>query len=553
MLKTLLVKNYAIIDSLEIDFQDGLNIITGETGAGKSILLGALGLILGNRAESSILKDKESSCVVEGTFNLEGYGLEPIFLENDLDFFPETLIRRHISPNGKSRAFVNELPVTLSLLKDIVGRVIDIHSQHHNLLLSNSGFQLSVLDSFAGIGSVVEEYKTLFAQYKKITAEFEKLQDEAGQAKADLDYLQFQLNQLEEMNLVDGEEEELELQQQQLSHSEDIRLALQEVNNYYSAEDISVQVWLRRMEDALKRISSFYPLAQELGNRIEAARIELQDIAQEANMESQKIDYNPAELERITQRLDALNGLMQKHRVDTSAQLIALRDEYGERVGQIENYDFALAQKAKQQNEMEQRAFSMAQSISKSRAAKCSGIEKDILSLLSHLGMPSANFKVEITHTQELTPGGLDRVTFLFSANDQMSLQELSKVASGGELSRLMLSLKSLMVQAKGLPTIILDEIDTGVSGEIADKVGNIIHQMSGEMQVVNITHLPQIASKGKTHFLVYKTEDASGPSTGIRLLSHDERVEEIAKMLSGEEVSQAALTNAKHLLSSAR
>lgn len=553
MLKTLLVKNYAIIDSLEIDFRDGLNIITGETGAGKSILLGALGLILGNRAESNILKDKESSCVVEGTFNLEGYGLEPIFLENDLDFFPETLIRRHISPNGKSRAFVNELPVTLSLLKDIVGRVIDIHSQHHNLLLSNSGFQLSVLDSFAGNGALVEEYKTLYTEYKKVTAELEKLQEEAGQAKADLDYLQFQLSQLEEIKLVDGEEEELELLQQQLSHSEDIRLALQEVNNYYSAEDISVQIWLRKMEDALKRISSFYPLAEELGNRIEATRIELQDIAQEADMESQKVDYNPAELERITQRLDTLNGLMQKHRVDTSAQLITLRDEYRERVGQIENYDFALGQKAKQQSELEQKAFAMAQDISNSRVSKCSGIEKNILSLLSHLGMPSANFKVEIVHSQDLTPWGLDRVTFLFSANDQMPLQELSKVASGGELSRLMLSLKSLMVQAKGLPTIILDEIDTGVSGEIADKVGNIIHQMSGEMQVINITHLPQIASKGKTHFLVYKTEDASGPSTGIRLLTHDERVEEIAKMLSGEEVSQAALTNAKHLLSSAR
>lgn len=549
MLKHLLVKNYAIIDNLEIDFHSGLNIITGETGAGKSILLGALGLILGNRAEVNILKDKENSCVVEGTFNLEGYGLEPLFAENDIDFQPNTVIRRHINPSGKSRAFVNELPVNLNLLKDIVGRVIDIHSQHQSLLLGNAGFQLSVIDSFVGNGNLLDEYKTHYTRFRELTTQLEELMQRAQQAKTDLDYLQFQLNQLEEMNLVEAEEQELEQLQQQLTHSEDIQLALQEVVNYCNAEDISVLMWLKGMEDALKRIVPFYPLAEQLGSRVEAVRIELKDIAQEAEVESQKINHNPVELERVNRRLDDLNTLMQKHRVSSTLELVVIRNELRGKVDEIENYDAVLIKKGNELKAVEQKARDLAQSISKSRLEASPHIEKSIISTLSQLGMPSAGFRVDLTQTPDLTPNGVDRALFLFSANSQIPLQELSRVASGGELSRLMLSLKSLMVKAKGLPTIILDEIDTGVSGEIADKVGNIIQQMSAEIQVINITHLPQIASKGKTHFLVYKEESSGVPSTQIRLLNHEERIEEIAKMLSGEQVSQAAMTNAKHLL----
>lgn len=549
MLKHLLVKNYAIIDNLEIDFHSGLNIITGETGAGKSILLGALGLILGNRAEVNILKDKENSCVVEGTFNLEGYGLEPLFAENDIDFQPNTVIRRHINPSGKSRAFVNELPVNLNLLKDIVGRVIDIHSQHQSLLLGNAGFQLSVIDSFVGNGNLLDEYKTHYTRFRELTTQLEELMQRAQQAKTDLDYLQFQLNQLEEMNLVEAEEQELEQLQQQLTHSEDIQLALQEVVNYCNAEDVSVLMWLKGMEDALKRIVPFYPLAEQLGSRVEAVRIELKDIAQEAEVESQKINHNPVELERVNRRLDDLNTLMQKHRVSSTLELVSIRNELRCKVDEIENYDAVLIKKGNELKAVEQKARDLAQSISKSRLEASPHIEKSIISTLSQLGMPSAGFRVDLTQTPDLTPNGVDRALFLFSANSQIPLQELSRVASGGELSRLMLSLKSLMVKAKGLPTIILDEIDTGVSGEIADKVGNIIQQMSAEIQVINITHLPQIASKGKTHFLVYKEESSGVPSTQIRLLNHEERIEEIAKMLSGEQVSQAAMTNAKHLL----
>ena len=549
MLKHLLVKNYAIIDSLEIDFHKGLNIITGETGAGKSILLGALGLILGNRAEANVLKDKEGSCVVEGTFNLEGYNLEPLFKENDLDYLPTTLIRRHISPSGKSRAFVNELPVTLNLLKDIVGRVIDIHSQHQNLLLANANFQLSVLDSFANNVKLIDDYKTLYHNYKKLFNELSELNEKSEQAKADLDYLQFQLNQLDEAKLVEGEEAELEMLQQQLSHAGDIKLALQEVVGYCNADEASVLIWLKDAQIALNRIEDFYPHAKELSTRIEACRIELKDIAQETEIQSEKVDVDPAQLERVSQRLDLINTLMQKHRVSSVTELIAIRDELRSKVDEIVNYDTIVERKTAELNALQTEAFSKAKEISDTRTKVSASFEKSIQSLLAQLGMPYANFSVDISQVDELLPTGIDKAVFLFSANKQVAMQELSKVASGGELSRLMLSLKSLMVKAKGLPTIILDEIDTGVSGDIADKVGNIIYDMSTGMQVINITHLPQIASKGNTHFLVYKQNDSQSSTTHIRLLGSEERVLEIAKMLSGEQISDAALSNAKHLL----
>ncbi len=549
MLKHLLVKNYAIIDSLEIDFHKGLNIITGETGAGKSILLGALGLILGNRAEANVLKDKEGSCVVEGTFNLEGYNLEPLFKENDLDYLPTTLIRRHISPSGKSRAFVNELPVTLNLLKDIVGRVIDIHSQHQNLLLANANFQLSVLDSFANNVKLIDDYKTLYHNYKKLFNELSELNEKSEQAKADLDYLQFQLNQLDEAKLVEGEEAELEILQQQLSHAGDIKLALQEVVGYCNADEASVLIWLKDAQIALNRIEDFYPHAKELSTRIEACRIELKDIAQETEIQSEKVDVDPAQLERVSLRLDSINTLMQKHRVSSVTELIAIRDELRSRVDEIVNYDTIVERKTAELNALQTEAFSKAKEISDTRTKVSASFEKSIQSLLAQLGMPYANFSVDISQVDELLPTGIDKAVFLFSANKQVAMQELSKVASGGELSRLMLSLKSLMVKAKGLPTIILDEIDTGVSGDIADKVGNIIYDMSTGMQVINITHLPQIASKGNTHFLVYKQNDSQSSTTHIRLLGSEERVLEIAKMLSGEQISDAALSNAKHLL----
>jgi len=549
MLKTLLVQNYALIDTLEIEFHQGLNIITGETGAGKSILLGALGLILGNRAEATVLKDKSKPCVVEGTFNLTGYSLQDFFAENDIEYSDLTTIRRHINPAGKSRAFVNELPVTLNNLKDLVGQIIDIHSQHQNLLLADGKFQLSVLDSFTDNNQPLAHYKETYLRYRNLTAELESLKEKASQAKANLDYLQFQLKQLNEAKLKSGEEIELEALQRQLSHAEEIKTNLQGAYTLLNADESSILVWLKEAESSLSKISHFFSPAEELQARIESCRVELKDIAQEIELQNEKVLLDPAELEAVTQRLDMILSLQQKHRVSSVDELIELRKRLDVQVDEITNYDQVLLQNEVELDKITKLALKQAQEISDTRKAGSNKFEESIKTLLAQLGMPHANFKVKIEPANDLRPQGIDKVTFLFSANKQMPLNDLSKVASGGELSRLMLSLKSLMVKTKGLPTIILDEIDTGVSGEVADKVGNIISNMARSMQVVNITHLPQIASKGSHHFLVYKDQDNEGAETRIRLLSAKERITEIAKMLSGEKISEAAITNAKHLL----
>jgi DNA repair protein RecN (Recombination protein N) len=551
MLKTLLVQNYALIDTLEIDFHQGLNIITGETGAGKSILLGALGLILGNRAEISVLKDKSKPCVVEGTFNLAGYSLQDFFTENDIEYADLTTIRRHINPAGKSRAFVNELPVTLTILKDLVGQIIDIHSQHQNLLLANGNFQLSVLDSFTENAQRLAAYRITFLKYRELTNELTSLREKASQAKADLDYLQFQLNQLNEAKLKSGEEVELEQLQQQLSHAEEIKTNLQTASTLLNSDETSILMWLKEAGASVGKISHFFPAAEELTQRIESCRVELKDVAQEIDLQNEKIFLDPNELESVTQRLDMILTLQQKHRVSTVNELIEVRERLSIQVDEITNYDHMLDKKASQLEEVTQQALKQANEISSIRKAGSSKFQESIKSLLTQLGMPYADFKVSFESLNDLRPQGIDKVTFLFSANKQMPLNDLSKVASGGELSRLMLSLKSLMVKTKGLPTIILDEIDTGVSGEVADKVGNIISDMAKSMQVINITHLPQIASKGSHHFLVYKDQENNLTETRIRLLNSTERVTEIAKMLSGEKISEAAITNAKHLLNS--
>lgn len=551
MLKTLLVQNYALIDTLEIDFHQGLNIITGETGAGKSIILGALGLILGNRAEATVLKEKSKPCVVEGTFNLAGYSLQDFFVDNDIEYADLTTIRRHINPAGKSRAFVNELPVTLSILKDLVSQIIDIHSQHQNLLLADGKFQLSVLDSFTDNLQQLASYRDSYQKYRSLTSELENIKEKASQAKADLDYLQFQLKQLNEAKLKSGEEIELESLQQQLSHAEEIKSNLQSAFTLLNADESSILIWLKEAVSSLSKISHFFIPAEELQARIESCRVELKDIAHEVEMQNERVLLDPAELEAVTQRLDIILSLQQKHRVSSVDELIEIREKLDVQVDEITNYDQVVSQKEAELEKITKLALKQAQEISDTRKAGSKKFEDSIKALLTQLGMPYADFKVNFEPLGELRPQGIDRVTFLFSANKQMPLNDLSKIASGGELSRLMLSLKSLMVRTKGLPTIILDEIDTGVSGEVADKVGNIISSMAKSMQVINITHLPQIACKGSHHFLVYKDQEKETTETRIRLLTSQERITEIAKMLSGEKISEAAITNAKHLLGS--
>jgi len=551
MLKHLHIQNYALINHLDIEFNKGLNIITGETGAGKSILIGALGLILGQRTDTSVLKDKHKSCIVEALFEVGGYNLQPFFEENDLDYYDSTIIRRQINEAGKSRAFINEIPVNLSVIKDLVGRIIDIHSQHESLLLADSSFQLTVLDSFAGTTSMVNSYSQNYNIYKSLKVELENLKQKEQQAKADFDYLQFQLNQLIEAKLTEGEQEELEEEQQKLSHAEEIKFALQMAANLLNSEEASILGMLKESISSLSKISEFFQPAAELVSRLESCRLELKDISQETDSHFEKIAIDPERLQWVNSRIDTLFSLQQKHRVSSVNELISLREKLQEDVDKIANFDTLIAKKSEQLNTMEAELLQKAKAIGEERIKKGPDLEVEIQKMLKELGMPFASFKVSIIETGNLLPTGTDRVSFLFSANKQISMQEISKVASGGELSRLMLSLKSLMVRTRELPTIIFDEIDTGVSGEVADKMGNIINRIATKMQVINITHLPQIACKGQNHYLVYKDNETETSITRIKKLSSEERLVEIAKMLSGEKITDAAIENAKHLLTS--
>lgn len=550
MLQNLHIQNYALIDRLDIEFNQGLNIITGETGAGKSILLGALALILGQRADTAVLKDSSKSCIVEGLFNLTGYNLKNFFIENDIDYYDNTIIRRQINESGKSRAFINETPVNLNVLKDLGTLLIDIHSQHENLLLGNGQFHLNVLDSFAALSDDLNAYQDLFKHYNSAKIELDRLILESNNSRKDFDYFQFQLTELTQAKLKPDELQELESLQQQLIHASEIKLSLQSVSDYLSSDSTSAITILKEAEQYLRKIASFFPESIEMEKRIESCRIELKDVSNEIAIHNDRVEVDPQQLEEVTARLDMLYNLLQKHKCTTIGELIKFRNELEEKVDFISNIDFNLEQKHKQLAELEDSLKVIANKLSEKRKKVIPSIEENIIDLLVQLGIKHAAFKVDFQRSDTYLSSGIDKVLFLFSANKQIPLQELSKVASGGELSRLMLSLKSLMVKSVGLPTIIFDEIDTGVSGEIADKVGNIIHSMANGMQVINITHLPQIASKGKTHFLVYKDNLSAHSNTKIKLLDSNERVIEIAKMLSGEKLSDAALTNAKELLS---
>ncbi len=550
MLCNLQITNYALIDSLDIDFQPGLNIITGETGAGKSILLGGLSLILGQRADTSVLKDKSKSCIVEGLFDLAEYAnLKDFFILNDIDYQDKTIVRRQINESGKSRAFINEIPVNLSLLKDFGSLIIDIHSQHENLLLGNNLFQLKVIDSYAQLQNKLTEYQESYKLYKQAKIELERLRDEAYQSRKDLDYFRFQLEELINAKLKPGELSELENRQKELTHASEIKESLIKTFEVINSESASVIAMLREVEVSLKKIIAFFPSAADILKRVESTRIELKDLSDDVYSKNEHVDVDPHLLEETNNRLNSIYSLLQKHRLTSIEDLIQLRDDLEQKVQFISNIDYNLDKKQKELDELVKQLQLLADDLSIARKNAIPLLEKSIVELLTSLGIKYAGFKVEMQKHDEFQPTGVDKVIFLFTANRQMPLQELSKVASGGELSRLMLSLKSMMVQSSGLPTIIFDEIDSGVSGEIADRMGNIIYKMADGMQVINITHLPQIASKGKNHFLVYKETQKAGTATRIRLLNHEERIVEVAKMLSGEKVTEAALSNARELL----
>lgn len=550
MLRKLLIQNYALIDLLEIDFQRGLNIITGETGAGKSILLGAISLMLGQRADTSVLKDKTKNCIIEGEFDVSDYDLADFFTNNDIEFDTTTTIRRQISDSGKSRAFINETPVNLNQLKELGDLLIDIHSQHENLLLSNSLFQLKVIDSFASLKNDVLAYRNKFNSYRELKQRLSKFEEEAQSATRDFDYLKHQLTELTSANLKVDELVELEALQKQLTHASEIKESLQFTYDSLNNDTASVLAMLKDSIHSLKRVSQFYQPAINIEQRIESCRIEIKDIVAEIDTLNSKVDVDDELLDKVSKRIDLIYNLFQKHRVTSIDELILLRNSIEEKVNYISGLDFNLENLRNELKFAESDLMRVAVDISKKRKSSVPQIEKSVTDLLVQLGILHAAFKIDIQQLQDFQSWGIDKITFFFTANKQVAPMELSRVASGGELSRLMLSLKSLLVKSSGLPTIIFDEIDTGVSGEIADKMGTIIHGMANGMQVINITHLPQIAAKGKTHFLVYKDNLSAQSATRIKLLNPDERVIEIAKMLSGEKLTDAALSNAKELLS---
>jgi DNA repair protein RecN (Recombination protein N) len=549
MLKSLFVQNYALISHLEIDFNSGLSILSGETGAGKSILLGALSLILGQRADTSVLNDKSTKCIVEGTFDLEGYDLEPLFRENDLDYDKNTIIRREVSSQGKSRAFVNDTPVGLSILKEMGDKLVDIHSQHENLLLAQNAFQLSVVDHFSGLHKQLSGYQTVFNQFRAASAEFLELKASADKARADLDYYQFQYDQIEKANLSEGDQEDLESELETLLHAEDIKSSLIRANFVLSGEEINLLEQLRELQIGLEKIASHYRPAEELARRIESAYLELKDLSEESERSGMTIEYDPQRIENIQVRLNLIYELQQKHQVKDIPGLMEVYEDLRSKIDNLSNIDFRLEELEKRLTILVSDLEERATDLTDSRKTSIPEMEKRITELLIQVGIPNARFSIKHEILTEYTATGRDAIHFLFSANKQGNLMDLSKVASGGELSRVMLSLKSLLTGSAAVPTIIFDEIDAGVSGEIADKVGNIIKGLSKNTQIINITHLPQIASKGEQHYKVYKEDREDKTVTLIKLLDYDERIVEIARMLSGEQVTDAAFQNARDLL----
>jgi len=549
MLKRLQIRNYALIRELDVDFTSGLTIITGETGAGKSILIGALSLILGQRADSAVLKDKESKCIVEGIFEDNGYGLQPLFEENDLDYDSQVIFRREISPNGKSRAFVNDTPVNLKTLQDIGVRLIDIHSQHQSLELGNKLFQLMVLDNFAGNKKMLDDYQSKYKKYKLLFAELTEVEENAARLRKELDYFQFQFEQLSKAKLQAGEQVNLEHELSVLTHAEEIKTSLVTVANLIGGEEGNALIRTKEAVNILNRILKFYPEATELAERMNSIYLELSDISSEVEYSSEKIEFDAKRIDHLNERLDVIYSLQQKHHVTSEEELISLRDEFESNVNTVFTHDEKVTELKSAVAAQEEILNQLADQMTRIRIASTMQIGQRVEEQLFQLGMPNSKFRAEVTTGSSLTLYGKDEANFLFTANKNGELNEISKVASGGELSRLMLSVKAMISKSKALPTILFDEIDSGISGETADKMGNILKEISQDMQVINITHLPQIAAKGDQHFLVYKEDTDTETITKLKLLGPDDRVSELAKMLSGESITDAARMNATELL----
>ena len=552
MLQSIHIQNYALIDKLDIDFTPGFSVITGETGAGKSIILGAIGLLLGQRADVKAIKNGTSKCIVEARFCIASYGLEAFFQELDLEYDPEEcILRREVYASGKSRAFINDSPASLNQMKALGEKLIDVHSQHQNLLLNKEGFQLNILDILAQDEKQLEAYKQVYRHYKDISNTLEELIIQAEKSRQDEDYLRFQLEQLEEASLHSGEQTELEQEAETLSHTEEIKANLYKAQQLIDGTEANgILSQTKDCQQALQNISNVYPSASEWVERLRSCYIELKDIAHDLSVAEAETEFNPERLDYVNERLNLIYNLQQKHRVTTIEALLELAENYRHQLNDISSFDERIAELNQQKEALYNRVLEQARQLTNLRTKSAHHIEEQMKKLLIPLGMPNVRFAVELTSRKEPDLNGLDNVTFLFSANKNGALQNVASVASGGEIARVMLSLKAMIAGAVKLPTIIFDEIDTGVSGSIAEKMALIMRDMGRQnRQVISITHLPQIAARGTTHYKVYKKDTETGTNSYIHRLTPEERVKEIAHMLSGSVLTEAALNNARELL----
>lgn len=553
MLKQLYIKNFTLIDELNIAFNSGFSVITGETGAGKSIILGAINLLLGQRADTKVIKTDRDKCVIEAHFNLSKYGMDQFFADNDIDYDSEDcIIRREINKNGKSRAFVNDMPVQLTLMRELGEMLVDIHSQHQNLLLQKENFQLNVVDIIAHDEQERKNYQESFKAYRKAHADLKQLEENIAQGKENEEFMRFQFNEIEKANLKADEQENIEQETEQLSHSEEIKEALFEADGLLTGEERGAVEQVKRAANRLHAIEQVYPNAKELAERLDNCHIELKDIAQEISRDTDHIEFDPARLDQLNERLDTIYSLQQKFHVSTIAELLQIKEELGKQLGNIDNSEELLEETRQRVNQLEQLCHEKAEMLTRKREKAALLVEKEMANRLVPLGIPNVRFQIQLT-VKELSEDGRDKIAFLFSANRSTPLQPVSQVASGGEIARVMLSLKAMISGAVQLPTIIFDEIDTGVSGRVAEMMAQIMQEMGQHnRQVISITHLPQIAALGTTHYKVSKEETNEGTVSHMRLLTDDERIQEIAQMLSGSNISAEAISNAKALLKKA-
>lgn len=554
MLRSLYIQNYALIEKLDIDFYSGFSVITGETGAGKSIILGAIGLLLGQRADVKAIRAGASKCVIEAHFDISAYGMQPFFEENELEYEEECILRREVSASGKSRAFINDTPASLSQMKELGELLIDVHSQHQNLLLNKEGFQLNVLDLLSHNEEALTVYQGIYREWKQAQQDLESLIAQATQDRADEDYLRFQLEQLDDARLSAGEQEELEQEAETLSHAEDIKAGLYRVGQTLYSDEGGLISGLKECLNTMQSLQDVYPVAGELAERLESSYIELKDVSQEISDKEEEVEFNPQRLDEVNERLNLIYTLQQKHRVSTVDELLALSEEYAAKLSAITSFDADIEALKERCDALFNQVKEQAAVLTKARIAAAREVERQMAARLVPLGMPNVRFQVEMGSRKEPGVHGTDTVNFLFSANKNGTLQNISSVASGGEIARVMLSVKAMIAGAVKLPTIVFDEIDTGVSGEIADRMADIMQEMGDcNRQVISITHLPQIAARGRAHYKVYKQDNETETNSHIRRLTDEERVEELAHMLSGATLTEAALNNARALLGNNR